>query len=75
MALNDASVLCTELCEHGFGKVANAAYEDRMRAVASDAVKTSWMMVTRLAGMKRSNEMHIGEMAMTIRAKNAGRKA
>ncbi|KAK4501323.1 hypothetical protein PRZ48_007131 [Zasmidium cellare] len=74
MALNDASILCTELCEHGFGERAVGAYEKRMREVSGEAVKTSWNVVMKLKGMRRSNEMHLGEMAMTIRAKNAVRR-
>ncbi|KAF2160723.1 hypothetical protein M409DRAFT_70255 [Zasmidium cellare ATCC 36951] len=75
MALNDASMLCEELCEHGVGEKAVGAYEERMRSVSGEAVKMSWAVVTRLAGMRRSNEMHLGEMAMSIRARNAERKA
>ena len=73
-ALVDALVLCRVLAEEGQSLAAIEKYENEMRAVARVAVGNSWKMIKGLAGMTRSNEQHLGEMAMQIRARLMGNK-
>jgi 2-polyprenyl-6-methoxyphenol hydroxylase-like FAD-dependent oxidoreductase len=72
LAMTDAHVLCRKLAEMGQSKDAILSYEEEMRATASKAVKQSWTVIRGMALMTKSNERHIGEMAMQIRAKNIG---
>lgn len=73
MALTDAQTLCSGLVakndEVGYESVIEQ-YEQIMRHVAGQAIPASWGMVNAMTGMTRSNEMHIGEMATKMRARN-----
>ncbi|KAK3116636.1 hypothetical protein LTR53_002750 [Teratosphaeriaceae sp. CCFEE 6253] len=73
MAIMDAASLCRGVTraerETGFEPVI-AEYEKAMRLVAGDAIPASWRMMDAMSGMTRSNETHIGEMAMRMRARN-----
>ena len=72
MAINDSKTLCAGIT----GKAAGVGYlavvreyEEVMRKTASQAIPASWAMMEAMTSMTRSNEMHIGEMAMRQRAK------
>ena len=73
MALNDARLLCEALTGQGFTQSAIRSYEQQMREAANKAIPVSWGMLQQLTSMTKSNEKHMGQMAMTIRAKNVQR--
>lgn len=70
MALNDAHILCRLIHEQRLSRSAVQKYEEQMRETAEKAIQTSWMVIKTFAKMNKSNEKHVGQMAMMVRAKN-----
>jgi 2-polyprenyl-6-methoxyphenol hydroxylase-like FAD-dependent oxidoreductase len=71
LAMRDAHMLCQVLGENTDLAASIRSYEEDMRQAADAAVQQSWRVISGMANMTRENEIHVGEMAMQIRAKNA----